>query len=217
MNLEHRKEPNITTSSSDRSPINYWKIACLTIVSMLVGTLVFLGIRLGDTREDTYKDKVDQIIFKDKPSFQLVTNKQDVNRIINHYLNKYLNNKSVKYDFYLENQALLNGTFKLLGFPVEFYLYFEPYVMNDGNVLLEAKSVSVGSLNLPISQVLKQVEKLDLPEWVEVKSNDEQVVLHLNQLVIEDDIRFKADKINLIDDDIRLSVYFDVNDSSKEE
>ena len=200
-----------TQKKQANSSINYWKMAFLALVAIIIGSFIFLGFRLTDhSREITYKNKVDQIIFEGKPSFQLVSNKEDVNRIINHYLDKYLSNSSVKYDFYLENQAMLNGTFKLLGFPVEFYLYFEPFVMNDGNVLLEAKSVSIGSLSIPITQVLNQVSKLDLPKWVEVKSSDKQVVLHLNQLVIEDDIRIKADKINLVDDDIRLSVYFDV-------
>ncbi|MGX6961159.1 YpmS family protein [Vagococcus xieshaowenii] len=196
---------------------NYWKMAFLALLATIIGLAVFVGVRLSENREEVYKDKVDQVIFDDKPSFQLVSNKEDINRIINHYLDKYLSTKTVKYDFYLENQAMLNGTFKLLGFPVEFYLYFEPFVMSDGNVLLEAKNVSVGSLSIPMNQVLKQVAKLDLPEWVEVKSKDGQVILHLNQLVIEDDIRIKADKINLVDDEIRLSVYFDVNESASKE
>ncbi|MGX7029919.1 YpmS family protein [Vagococcus zengguangii] len=199
------------------SPTNYWKLAFLGLLAAIIGGIIFIGVRLSDTREVAYKEQVEEVVFEDKPSFQLVSNKEDLNRIINHYLTKYLSNKSVNYEFYLENQALLNGTFKLLGFPVEFYLYFEPFVMSDGNVMLEAKSVSIGSLNLPMTQVLKQVAKMDLPEWVEVKSKEEQVILHLNQLEIEDDIRIKADKINLIDDDIRLSVYFDVRDSAKKE
>ncbi|QCI86460.1 DUF2140 family protein [Vagococcus zengguangii] len=218
MNKLNEKIKDLSESQvNPPSPTNYWKLAFLGLLAAIIGGIIFIGVRLSDTREVAYKEQVEEVVFEDKPSFQLVSNKEDLNRIINHYLTKYLSNKSVNYEFYLENQALLNGTFKLLGFPVEFYLYFEPFVMSDGNVMLEAKSVSIGSLNLPMTQVLKQVAKMDLPEWVEVKSKEEQVILHLNQLEIEDDIRIKADKINLIDDDIRLSVYFDVRDSAKKE
>ena len=40
-------------------------------------------------------------------------------------------------NFIWENEALLNGTFEVLGFPIDFYLYFDPYVMENGNVQSE--------------------------------------------------------------------------------
>ena len=43
----------------------------------------------------------------------------------------------------------------MLGHDIPFYLYFDPYVMANGNVQLKAKSLSIGTLGLPIKEVLK--------------------------------------------------------------
>ncbi len=37
---------------------------------------------------------------------------------------EYQKDNDIEYKFYLENEALLNGTFEVLGFPINFYLVF---------------------------------------------------------------------------------------------
>lgn len=189
---------------------NKWKYAFISLVGLLIGLTLFFGMRIATPRENNYVETTEKFSTYHAPNLQVSTNKEDLNNIISHYLNKYLATSKLKYKFYLENQALLNGTFEILGHPIDFYLYFEPYVMSDGNIQLQAKNVSIGVLVLPINQVLKQVAKMDVPDWVEVLPKEEQIILHLDQFVIEEDVRIKADKINLVDDDIRMNIYFNV-------
>ncbi|MGX6977771.1 YpmS family protein [Vagococcus elongatus] len=199
---------------------NFWQYAFLTLVGIILAFVIIIGVRVTGTREVEFKKAQEQLVLPDDPSFQVSTNKAQLNKVISFYLNDFLKDSGVQYTFYLENQALLNGTFKVLGYPMEFFLYFEPYVMQDGNIQLKAKNVSIGSLGLPVSQVMNQVAGFDMPKWVEIDPKKEQIILHLDQLVIGNNIHLRADRINLVDDDIRMSVYLDLeteNSNKKEE
>lgn len=189
---------------------NYWQYAFLTLLGIVLAFFIFVGVRVTGTREVEFRKAQEQLVLPDEPSFQISTNKAQLNKVISFYLNDFLKDSGVQYTFYLENQALLNGTFKVLGYPMEFFLYFEPYVMQDGNIQLKAKNVSIGSLGLPVSHVMKQVAGFDIPKWVEIDPEKEHIILHLDQLVIGNNIHLRADRINLVDDDIRMSVYLDL-------
>ena len=96
----------------------------------------------------------------------------------------------------------------MLGFPVSFYLYFDPFVMANGNIQLKAKSLSIGALGLPINQVLKMIQNnSEIPEWIDIQPKEEMIILRLDQFELKNGMFFRADKINLVDNEIQLNVY----------
>ncbi|ROY09552.1 DUF2140 family protein, partial [Enterococcus faecium] len=145
------------------------------------------------------------------------SNKEKVNQIISFFLSEYQKDSDIEYKFYLENEALLNGTFEVLGFPIDFYLYFDPYVMENGNVQLKARSLSIGTLSLPIKDVMNMIKRnYKLPDWIEVNTDDLTIMLRLDQFRMQNGMYIKADKIDLVNDDIRFSLYLpkDTSDAS---
>lgn len=186
---------------------NIWKTAFLVLLGILVGCAVFLFIQFGGDREEEYHSSQSTEEITDA-SFSVQLEKEQVNNLISYYLNDFLKDSGVKYKFYLEDQALLNGTFDLLGYDMQFYLYFDPFVMENGDIKLKAKELSIGKLPLPVSQVMKFAKKkFDVPNWVEIDIENETVVLHLSDFQMKNNMKIKAEKINLIDDDIRFDVY----------
>jgi uncharacterized protein YpmS len=142
------------------------------------------------------------------PVLNIRSNKEQINSLIDFYLDEYQQDTDVKYEFRLENEALLTGEFKILGFPVTFYLYFDPYVMDNGNVQLKAKSLSIGTLGVPITEVMKMIQRnYDMPKWIEINPKEETVMLRLDQFRMQNGLFLKADKINLVDDEIQVSLY----------
>ena len=132
--------------------------------------------------------------------------------MISFFLSNYQKDQDISYKFYLENEALLNGTFKVLGFPVNFYLYFDPYVMENGNVQLKAKSLSIGTLSLPIKDVMNMIKRnYKLPDWIEINTDDLTIMLRLDQFRMQNGMYIRADKIDLVNDDIRVSLYLPKN------
>lgn len=186
---------------------NPWKLAFFTLIGILVGTMCFLAFRMGEERETDNLARQTSIA-SGSPAFQVQLTKSQANELINFYLNEFQEGSGVNYSFILENQALLTGTFKILGHELKFYLYFEPYLLDNGEVELKAKSISIGTLSLPISELMNYVKNnFKLPGWVEVDASGEKIILHLNQIEIKNGISFKAEQIDLVGDMILINAY----------
>ena len=202
-----RPKKKSVPNGAPKKELNPWKIACLTIIGVLVGTLLFIGIRVTQVREPNYNSSQD----RSKAGTQVLSiqsNKQQINDLIEFFLNDFQKDTDITYDFYLENEAMLTGTFKVLGYPIQFNLYFDPYVVDNGNVQLKAKSLSIGTLGLPIKDILGFVQRdYQLPSWVEVKPSEKYILLKLDEFELQNGLFIRAEKINLIDDDIRVNLY----------
>ena len=193
----NEEKPKTSKSIKKTQPTNLkrnpWKIAFLVLVGLVIGSVAFVTFRATQVREPDLK-KIPAIVEKEgEPVVTIQSKKQQVNKLI---------------DFYLANDALLNGTFQVLGHDIPFYLYFDPYVMANGNVQLKAKSLSIGTLGLPIKEVLKFAKRsYKLPKWVEINPDDQTVLLRLDQFRMQNGLFVRAEKINLVDDDIRMNIY----------
>lgn len=186
--------------------LNPWQLAFFALLAIVLASGIFVVTRILEPREDP-TNLVETEIPTGDSLLSVNTDKAHINALIDHYLEEFQEGQEVTYSFYLDSEALLTGQFTLFNFPIQFYFYFEPYVMENGNVQLRATSLSVGSLRLPITDMLNMVRRnFDFPEWVEFDSNNQLVMLHLDQFDLGG-LRIRAERINLIDDEIRLSLY----------
>lgn len=186
---------------------NPWKTAFIALVAILVGLSLVVVYRISTPRM-SYDKSVAKVSARDEPIFDINMKKDQVNTVINYFLEESMEKSGVDYSFVLENQAMVDGTFSLLGHETHFYLYFEPYVLSDGNVQLKAKSLSVGSLNVPIPAMINYISSTtDLPDWVEIDADQQLINLHLDKFQMDNGMSVKAKKINLIDDEISFSIY----------
>lgn len=200
--------------------INSWKWAFILLVSLLMGISLVLVSRLTKDREDFTKLNSNQEIVTGEPLLAIRSQKSQINQIVVVYLDdlqKESKQEQQNYQFILKNEALISGQFDLLGFPLQFYLYLDPYVMDDGNIQLKAKSLSIGALNLPINQVLRMIAKNPkLPEWIQVTPKEETIILRLDQFEFGNGLHLRAEKINLVEDDIEFSIYLSTDSPSTE-
>lgn len=203
MKENQRKKPQEKIS---RKKINKWKVAFLILLGIVIGSTGFFFYRATQIREDIPQATTSKRA--GTPVLSINSNKKQINSLIEYYLNSYQKKSEVTYHFKLENQALLTGQFKVLGAPVTFYLYFDPYVTDDGNVQLKADSLSIGTLSLPIKQVMGLIEKsFKFPKWVQFDTKNQVVLLRLDQFKMNNGLFVKANKINLVEDDIQVSLY----------
>lgn len=186
---------------------NPWKTAFIALVAILVGLSLVIVYRISTPRM-SYDKSTAKVETREEPIFDINMKKDQVNTVINFFLEESMEKSGVDYSFVLENQAMIDGTFSLLGHETHFYLYFEPYVLTDGNVQLKAKSLSVGSLNVPIPAMINYISSTtDLPDWVEIDADQQIINLHLDKFQMDNGMSVKAKKINLIDDEISFSIY----------
>ncbi|MFZ1541124.1 MAG: YpmS family protein [Enterococcus aquimarinus] len=188
--------------------LNPWKAAFLFLVAVLIGGFLLLFTRLTQERENVSQIIAENVVREGDPVITINSNKEQVNRFVDFYLADLQKDAEQQYQFVLKNEALLTGEFDLLGFPVSFYLYFDPFVMANGNIQLKAKSLSIGALGLPINQVLKMIQNNSkIPEWIDIQPKEEMIILRLDQFELKNGMFFRADKINLVDNEIQLNVY----------
>ena len=188
--------------------LNPWKAAFLFLVAVLIGGFLLLFTRLTQERENVSQIIAENVVREGDPVITINSNKEQVNRFVDSYLADLQKDAEQQYQFVLKNEALLTGEFDLLGFPVSFYLYFDPFVMANGNIQLKAKSLSIGALGLPINQVLKMIQNnSEIPEWIDIQPKEEMIILRLDQFELKNGMFFRADKINLVDNEIQLNVY----------
>lgn len=188
--------------------LNPWKAAFLFLVAVLIGGFLLLFTRLTQERENVSQNVAENVVREGDPVITINSNKEQVNRFVDFYLANLQKDAEQQYQFVLKNEALLTGEFELLGFPVSFYLYFDPFVMANGNIQLKAKSLSIGALGLPINQVLKMIQNNSkIPEWIDIQPKEEMIILRLDQFELKNGMFFRADKINLVDNEIQLNVY----------
>ena len=188
--------------------LNPWKAAFLFLVAVLIGGFLLLFTRLTQERENVSQIIAETVVREGDPVITINSNKEQVKRFVDFYLADLQKDAEQHYQFVLKNEALLTGEFDLLGFPVSFYLYFDPFVMANGNIQLKAKSLSIGALGLPINQVLKMIQNnSEIPEWIDIQPKEEMIILRLDQFELKNGMFFRADKINLVDNVIQLNVY----------
>jgi len=204
---ESTKQPEKTAATKKKS-INYWKIAFLVLVGILLGTTVFFASRIFQQRETGLNESAELVQREGSHVLTVNSNKSQVNQLIDFYLSDFQKDQEVKYNFELRNEALLTGEFQVLGFPITFYLYFDPYVTEEGNVQLKAKSLSIGTLDLPTSEVMKMIKRsFKFPDWIDVNADEQIILIRLDQFRMQNGLFIKANKINLVDDEIQMSLY----------
>lgn len=203
---QENRQAKITKKSVLKFFQNPWKVAFITLLAILIGFILFLGYRTSIPRIDTKKvDVIERSA--ETPILEVSMTKTQVNDVLNYYSQELMEKSDVDYTFSLDTQALIDGTFSLLGHETHFYLYFEPFVLADGNIQLQAKDLSVGSLNVPIPAMINYItHSVKFPEWIEIEPDKQMIIIRLDLLELDNGFKVRAKQINLLDDNIRFEV-----------
>ncbi|PKR85832.1 YpmS family protein [Heyndrickxia camelliae] len=190
---------------------NRWKIAFFTLLIIIVLFIFVIGFfAFLPTGKETLPNTT---INNDKfVQFHIKTNKADLNKLINHYIEKEGLDGPIKYNVYLKNDVELTGSLPVFSENVLLKMTFQPKALNNGDLILKQKTISIGHLNLPVTYVLKFIKNsYKLPDWVSINPDEKTVYVGLQKMDIgKSDIRARLDKFNLRENDISFSLLFPV-------
>ncbi len=186
-----------------------WGLWKILFFALLAVNLVFAGILFyWMTRpiEDTESlDRLNQN--KDMVSIPFSSNKEDLNRVINHYIEEEVADSPIDYDVLLTDNLELYGTLRAFGKDVQLKVLFEPYTTNNGNILLRHRSIQIGEMSLPATFVLNYInEKYKVPEWVTINPAKKTIYLSLREMDLKSGITVEAKKFDLRNDDIQMNL-----------
>ncbi|MBY0096644.1 YpmS family protein [Mesobacillus maritimus] len=191
---------------------NKWKVAffiLLGVVGILIVTLFIMASTPFNRPETDYKDV--GITEDEHVSFLVRTNKADLNKVINHYLVEEGFTGPIEYQVFVKDHVELYGTVPVFGQNLEMLLTFEPQALENGDLLLKQKSISIGALNLPVTYVMKIIQQnYKLPNWVVIEPNNESIYVSLQEMELKSDIKVRANSFNLKRDDISFTLWVPV-------
>ncbi len=185
---------------------NKWKklFFLLLGINAIIIILLFVLINLPNGDEKYFTTNLEQDNYA---PLKIQTDKKNLNQIINHYLDKEGLTGSFDYKIILDEEVELYGSIPVFSKSVQLKLTFAPIALENGDIVLEQKSISVGQLQLPVSYVLKLINDLyQLPKWVLIQPSEEKIYVSLQSMNIKSDIKVKVDEFNLKDDDIRFTL-----------
>lgn len=181
-----------------------WKLAF--IILLAVNLVIFIGLTILIFLPSS---KVNHISNSETNTVGLdvTTNKEDLTKIINYYIEKEGLDGPVHYEINLSNEVELYGYLPVFDQDIDLKLTFEPEALEDGNLLLRQKSISIGKLPLPVSYVMKFIQQqYKLPSWVEINPNDETVYMYLTEMKIANGLSVNMQEFNLLEDKIQFKL-----------
>jgi uncharacterized protein YpmS len=184
---------------------NKWKIGFLLLVgiNLLFVIVMFSLVIYPSDGPQTSKLTVP---LGEHVSFHVKSNKNDLNKLINHYLED-ASDSPVDYRVVLGEEVELYGTLSFFGEDLNMKLTFRPNALENGDLVLKQKSMTIGGLHLPISYVLNFIsQNYKIPKGVDIRAEDKLIYINMQQLKLKSDIKIKADKFDLKKDDIAFTI-----------
>lgn len=139
--------------------------------------------------------------------FVVRTTKQNLNNLVNAYLDKLLVNTDHVYSIHLDEDVQLFGELPLFSSTVPLLIHFEPIVQENGDLVLKQKSISVGQLQLPNKKIMQYVEKyLPTPEWVIINPRDEEVYVKVTEMEIKSNFKIAVEQFDIEANNIAFKI-----------
>ncbi|WP_243290793.1 YpmS family protein [Bacillus sp. FJAT-47783] len=184
-----------------------WKIRFFTLLTINIAIILLLVLLVFSPVKKDVPDKV-EVNEEEYATIHVQTNKETVTKLVNQYLIKEANNQPLSYEISIEENVKLYGTLPAFGRDLQLTISFIPRVTNEGDVVLTVHEMSVGKLALPISYVLKYIERhYELPKEVTIDAKKAQVFVKLTDISLQNDYKVKAGNINLEKDTISAELY----------
>lgn len=144
---------------------------------------------------------------KDTVSFYIKSNKHDLNLLINQYLKKEATGTQIEYQVQLGDEVELYGEIPFFSEKLNMKLTLEAEALKNGDLILRQRSISIGSLRLPVANVLQIIrDNYKLPVGVDIQPNNKLVYINMQQLKLKSDTKVKVNKFDLQNDDIAFTL-----------
>ena len=83
----------------------------------------------------------------------------------------------------------------------------EPVALENGDLELQQKAISIGKLTLPVPLVLKFIQSsYPIPDWVTIQPNEEKVYMELQNMKLKSDLKVRVHEFDLKNNDIEFSL-----------
>ncbi|WP_051188970.1 YpmS family protein [Ligilactobacillus ceti] len=191
---------------SPKQPRNYWKWAFTILVALIIASGVYVSWKVKQPNPAISQTTTSKKVTGKQAYVHVDLTKEDLNDLINQYLDKKKTGQ-LKYRVLIDKSIILQGATTFFGQKVAFTVDAQPEVAPDGNLILHTKKMAVGSLGLPQKYILNYVKNnYDLKKRVQIKPDQKEIILNLNQIAAEKNLSVKCEKFDLKTNQFKFKV-----------
>ncbi|WP_235988796.1 YpmS family protein [Aquibacillus kalidii] len=181
-----------------------WFFTLLGINGFLL--LLFIAVLLWPVSRSDMPDK-EFIEEEVGAEFTIHSSKQNLNELVNGYVDKFLKDKDNKYTVDFDDDVHLMGSIEAFQTDVPISITLDPVVQENGDIILNPTEMSLGLLNLPKQKVLEYIKKkLPTPEWVVINPKKENIYIAVTQMEVKSNFKVKVQQFDLKNDNISFRI-----------
>jgi uncharacterized protein YpmS len=179
----------------------FWSLAIINII-VILGSLFLLSLSPSHTRAPSGFNTDG-----DGAEFTVSSTKQNLTQLANRYLQDLPKNKTLTYSISLEDDVQLRGSITAFEKRIPLTATFEPIVQENGDLILQLQSITLGRLYVPNRAVLQYVkDHYHMPNWVAVNPNKESIYLAVTEMKTKSEFRVKVERFDLKQDDLVFKI-----------
>ena len=168
----------------------------LLLTINIVAVIVILSLIFWPVKEaEIASESIDT---EESSEFIVRTSKQNLNNLINAYIEQLSKGTKHQYRIELDEDVHLIGELPVFSTTVPLSVHFEPLVVDNGDIILKQRSISLGLLELPNQKIMEYMAKyLPMPEWVTVDAKNEEIYIAVTQMDIRSNFKLAVETIDL--------------------
>ncbi|WP_078544526.1 YpmS family protein [Litchfieldia alkalitelluris] len=184
-----------------------WKKLFLGLAGANVFLLLLFGIFMLWPVSNTDIPKKEFIEDEEGAEFTVRSSKQNLNELVNEYVDKLLKDKDNKYTVDFDENVRLMGSIEAFQTDIPILITLEPSVQENGDLVLHATEMSLGLLELPKKKILEYVKKeLKTPEWVQIDPKKQLIYIAVTQMEVKSNFKVKVQSFDLKNDNINFRI-----------
>lgn len=184
-----------------------WKQLFLGIVGLNVGLVLFFFTFLLWPISDTDIPSKEYIEEDPGAEFTITSSKQNLNELVNQYVDNFMKDKNDKFTVKLDENVQLLGSVEAFQTDIPISITLEPSVQENGDLVLYASDMSLGLLALPEKKILEYVKKeLKTPEWVQIDPKNQLIYIGITQMEVKSKFKVRAQSFDLKNDHITFRI-----------
>lgn len=193
----------MNTQEGTKNENNKWKKLFYSLLGFNILVFIVLLILIFWPVSELNPKPHSEDIINESSEFVVRTTKQNLNELINAYLEQVLHNSRHQYRILLEDDVQLRGELPVFNTTVPLSVHLEPFVQENGDIILKQRSISIGLLELPNRKIMEYMGKyLDMPEWVTINPKNEEIYVAVTDMDIKSNFNVSVERIDLEANDL---------------
>lgn len=184
-----------------------WRTLFFLLLGINIVIILFFFITISSPIEESkIEDENDP--FQGYVPFLIHTEKDNLTQVINHYIEKEASGGPIDYQVVLEEEVELYGAISIFSKEVQMKMTFEPKALENGDLILQQKSIAIGQMKLPVTYVLKFIqERYRLPKGVIIQPSKKSIYISMQQLRLKSGFKLRVNRFDLERDNISFLFY----------